>query len=141
MKKIIINENMRGFLFKNGKYIKTLGAGRYMLFGSDSVELSELGQPISCKKCSLETLLADKEVADKVAVVEVGDEELALHYVNGRFSSVLTEGKHAFWAVTDRHEFKTVDISEPTVDGSVPEYIFQKIPNTLYTRIEVAEFQ
>ena len=141
MKKMIINENQKGFLFKNGKYTKTLDAGKYHLFGGKEIEISNLEQPIVCNKCALETLLADKAVAAQVAVVEVGDEELALHYVNGKFSSVLRYGKYAFWSVVDQHEFKIVDISTPAVDESIPEYIFSKIPQIYYTKIEVAEYQ
>ena len=141
MKKMIINENQKGFLFKNGKYMKLLDAGKYHLFGGREIEISSLDQPIACSKCALETLLADKSVAERVTVVEVGDEELALHYVSGKFSSVLRHGKHAFWSVVDQHEFKIVDISTPEVDASIPQYIFSKIPQTYYTKIEVAEYQ
>lgn len=141
MKKIIINENQKGFLFKNGKYIKLLGAGKYRLFGDKEIEISDLAQPVTCGKCALETLLADKNVANSVSLVDVGDEQIALHYVNGKFSSVLRNGKYAFWSVIDRHEFKIVDVSTPTVDESVPEYIFSKIPQFYYTKIEVAEHQ
>ncbi len=140
MKTIIINENQKGFLFKNGKYIKLLGAGKYHLFGSREIEISDPERPIECSKCALETLLADKDVSSRVAVAEVNDEELALHFVNGKFSSVLCRGKYAFWAVTDRHEFKIVDIANPTVEA-IPEYIFSKIPQIYYTKIEVAEYQ
>ena len=138
---MIINENQKGFLFKNGKYIKTLDAGKYYLFGGKEIEISNLEQPIVCSKCALETLLADKAISDRMAVVEVGDEELALHYVNGKFSAVLRHGKYAFWSVVDQHEFKIVDISTPAVDESIPEYIFSKIPQIYYTKIEVAEYQ
>ena len=75
MKKMIINENQKGFLFKNGKYTKTLDAGKYHLFGGRDIEISNLEQPIVCSKCALETLLADKAIADRVAVAEVGDTE------------------------------------------------------------------
>ncbi len=141
MKKMIINENQKGFLFKNGKYVKMLDAGKYYLFGGRDIEISNLEQPIASGRCSIETLLADKNVADKVAVIEVGDEELALHYVNGKFSSVIRHGKHAFWSVVDRHEFKIVNISTPNVDESIPEYIFSKISQAYYIKVEVAEYQ
>ena len=141
MKKIIINEKQKGFLFKNGKYTRTLDAGKYYLFGSKEIEISDLEEPIVSSKCVLETLLADKSLAERVAVVDVGDEELALHYINGKFSSVLRHGKYAFWSVVDQHEFKIVDISTPVVDESISEYIFSKIPQIYYTKIEVAEYQ
>ncbi len=141
MKTVVINENQKGFLFKNGKYIKLLNAGKHILFGGKEIELSDMEQTLNCKKCSLETLLADKEVSDRVAVVEVGDEEIALHYVNGKFSSVLRRGKYAFWSTIDTHEFKIVNISDPTVDESIPEYIFSKILPANYIKIEVPEYQ
>ena len=141
MKKVIINETQKGFLFKNGRYVRLLDAGKYRLFGDAEIVISDLEQPIGCSRCALETLLADEAVARRVAVVEVGDEELALHYVNGRFSSVLRHGKYAFWSVVDQHEFKTVDASTPDVDESIPAYIFSKIPQVYYTKIEVAEYQ
>ena len=141
MKRIIINENQRGFLFKNGKYIKLLGAGKYTVFSGSEIEISDLKYPIVSDKCSLETLLSDKNTAKCVTVTEVKDEELALHYVNGKFHSVLTSGKYAFWSIIDSHEFETVDISDPTVDDSVPEYIFSNIPEIYYTKVEVAEYQ
>ena len=141
MKKTIINENQRGLLFKNGKYVRMLDSGKYYLFGDREIETYDMKQRLVPGKCTLETLLADKRVADCLAVAEVGDEELGLHYVNGRFTSLLARGKYAFWSVFDRHEFRIVDISKPTVDESVPTYIFASIPPSYYTKIEVAEYQ
>lgn len=141
MKKVIINEKNRGFLFKNGKYVKMLGAGKYYTFGDREIELSRIDQPLDCARCSIETLLADKAVADSVTVVEVGDTEMALHFVNGKFASVLRRGKHVFWSVTDTHDFKIVDISTPEVSEDIPTYIFDKIPEMYYVKIAVAEYQ
>ena len=141
MRKMIINENQKGFLFKNGKYVKLLNAGKYYLFGDKEIEIFSLAQPIFSKRCPLETLLADENIASCAAVVEVGDEALALHYINGKFASVLTSGKYAFWSTVDKHEFKIVYISKPTVDASVPEYVFSSIPQIYYTKVEVAEYQ
>ena len=143
MKKIIIKENQKGFLFKNGKYIKLLGAGKYYLFGGREAEVSSIGSDgmVYCGDCPLETLLADKETASMTSCVEVGDEELALHYVNGKFASSLCRGKYAFWNDAGTHEFKKVDISTPYVQEDVPEYIFAKLPSSYYTKIDVAEHQ
>lgn len=141
MKKIVINENQVGLLFKNGRYIKLLEAGKYYLTRGSEVELSSLDQPLSCSRCALDTLLADKSIADRVSSVEVGDEQLALHFVNGKFDAVLRHGEYAFWSTVDQHEFQIVDISTPEVDAAVPEYIFSKITQIYYTKVEVAEYQ
>lgn len=141
MKKVIINENQRGLLFKNGKYVKMLPAGKYFSYGGKEIEVLNLGQPIVSDKCALDIILSDKTVANNVSVIEVADEELALHFVNGKFASVLRHGKYAFWSLIDKHEYKIVDISTPQVSADVPEYIFTKIPSIYYTKVEVLEYQ
>lgn len=142
MKKVIINENQRGFLFKNGKYIKTLGAGKYRLHGGEEIEVSEVGRSICCNHCTLDTLLADPIFASQVSVTEVADEQIVLHFVNGRFAgAIAVHGKYAFWNASDKHEFKTADTSVPEVDGDFPKYIFDRIPASLYVKIDVAEYQ
>lgn len=141
MKKIIINENQKGLLFKNGKFVKLLKAGRYYTYGGKEVEISALTQMLKSDKCELDTLLAESEIAKQTSVIEVADQELVLHYINGKFAEVLRRGKYAFWAVTDRHKYITVDISTPEVDDSVPKYIFAKLPNIVYIKVEIAEYQ
>ena len=42
MKKVIINENQKGFLFHNGRFVKLLGAGKYPLFGAREIEIVSL---------------------------------------------------------------------------------------------------
>lgn len=139
--KVIINEKERGFLFKNGRFLKVLGVGKHRTFGGKKIEVAKLDQPIASESCTLETLLADQELAGQASVVEVADWQLALHFVNGQFTSVLGSGKHAFWQITDQHTYQLVDISTPEVDASVPEYIFAKLPASVYTKVEVAEWQ
>lgn len=142
MKKVIINENQRGFLFKNGRYVRTLGAGKHHLSAGKEVELSQLERRISCERCTLDTLLADPKFAEQVSVAEVADEQIVLHYTDGRFSEALFDrDRYAFWNAGHRHEFKTVDISTPEVEESFPRYIFDMIPKSLYIKIEVAEYQ
>ena len=139
--KVVINENQRGFLFKDGKYQKMLAPGKYYLFGDREVECVFIDQPLEMVRVSNEILLADAAVRDAVTTVEVGDRELALHFVNGQFSSVLRAGKHVFWTLVDKHEFQMVDISTPEVSSDVPTYIFTKIPQYYFQKVEVAEYQ
>ena len=141
MQKIIITEKQRGLLFKNGKFIKMLEAGKYWLMGGKLVDLLSLDQQITSNRCTLETLLQNKELASHVAVCEVGDTELAIHYVNGKLAGVLKTGKYAYWNDVDKHEFTVVDISTPEVYESIPEHLFSKIPTLYYIRVEVGEYE
>ncbi len=142
MKKIIINEKQRGLLFKNGKYIKMLTAGKYYACGGKEIEVLDMTEfPVTSGNCELETLLKDKAVADSVVVADVGDQEIALHFINGKFKDVLLHGKYAFWSIIDKHEFKIVDKSQTEVSDDVPEYIFSRMAPLYYTKIEVLEYQ
>lgn len=141
MKKVIINENQKGFLFHNGRFVKLLGAGKYPLFGAREIEIVSLKEPLISAKCELDTLLANSEVAKLTSVCEVADQQLALHYTSGKFDGVLRRGKYAFWSVLERHEYQLVDISTPEVAEDVPQYIFAKLPTTVYTKVEVAQYQ
>ena len=141
MKKIIINEKQRGLLFKNGKFIKMLGAGGYWITRGKSIEVLPIDMPISSKGCALEALLEDEELSSRVAVCEVGDTELAIHYVNGKVVGALKTGKHAYWNDVDKHEFLLADISTPEVDESISDSVLAKLPQIYYHRIEVAEYE
>ena len=140
MRKIIIRENQRGFLFKNGKYIKMLAAGKYYVHGGKEIEVANIDQPIVTYNCALDTVLGDCEVARAVSVVEVEDCRLALHFVNGKFNSVLGSGKHAFFTLTDKHEYRIVDVSTPFVADDIPEYVFTKMPSKYYCKVSVPEY-
>ncbi|MHB1153799.1 MAG: slipin family protein [Eubacteriales bacterium] len=137
----IINENQRGLLFKNGKFIKMLDSGKHYTFGGKNIEIINLDQPLTSGTCSLEVLIGDEKIAKQTSVIEVADEELALHFVNGKFTEALKPGKYAFWSIYDKHDFTVVSTAAPEIPAGIPQYIFAKIPSCLYTKVEVAEYQ
>lgn len=141
MKRTIINENARGLLFNNGRFVKLLGPGKYYTFGGREIEILDVKQPLTPARCEIETLINNPAVAPYLSVCVVADEQVALHFVNGKISSVLRAGTHAFWAINDEHTYQLVDVSTPEVDESVPAYIFTKISSLLYTKVEVAEHE
>ena len=142
MTTVIINENQNGLLFKNGKYQKTVGAGKYRLFGGRTMEILEQGKIIDSKYCALDTLLAHPDFAKLVSTVEVGDEQIALHFVNGSFRCAIARpGKYAFRNGGDTHEFRMVDISAPEVPADFPRYILDRMQPSLYKTVEVAAYQ
>lgn len=137
MKKIVINENQRGLLFKSGKFRKVLPAGRYTLWGNRTVEVHNMDKAVNSSVSNLSRLMQNKAFADRVAFVQVPDDTVALHYVNGRFASLLPKGVHAFWSEYDSHEFVLTDITDPEVPATLPKSIFSRIPMMYYTKITV----
>lgn len=139
--KTIVNDNQRGFLFKNGRFSKLLGPGRYRTFGDSFIELSPVEYELQSDFCTLETLLSDRDIAASVTEIEVVDQTLALHFVNGRFSGILKSGRYAFWSMFDHHTFVTTDITSPKVSPDIPEYIFASIDPELYTKVEISAYE
>lgn len=141
--KIIINENKRGFLFKNGKYIRMLDPGKHFMLGGDYKveEVAVDSYPISVENCSLDTLLRDSALSSQLVVTEVADETIVLHYIDGRLRRALTSGRYAFWNIDQKHEFHTLDIRESTKPIDLPATLFEKIYDSLYKRVEVLYYQ
>ena len=140
MKTMIIQDNQRGLLIKHGRFMRLLEPGKYRLFGDTRVEVLELDQPLTSGSCTLETLLACPEIAKQTASVQVADQQLALHFVDGIFAEALSEGQHAFWSIQHSHTFQLVSIATPEVAPDVPRYIFSRLPSVYYVKVEVSPY-
>jgi len=143
MKKIIVNENQKGLLFKNGRFIKHLDAGKYYLFGGKEAEILSVDTALRSEKCPIETLLANPELAAKTVTVEVAENQLALHYVDGVLcpNTRLTCGKHVFWSDIHTHAFTMVDLTNPEVDENISASARKRLAPIFFNVIEVAEHQ
>ena len=137
MKTFIITENQKGLVFKNGKFVKILHAGKARQHRNETIEVVDLSAPLRSNYAHVDTLMENEEIRALTVTAEIGDEELGLHYVNGTFASALPKGKFIFWNVHDKHEVKTVDISSPIVDSSIPKHVFASIPHTYFTTFSI----
>ncbi len=108
--KVIINNNQKGLLFKNGVLVDFLSAGKYRAGGSKNIEVLPLNEEICSKNATLAQILTkviDRYKADDLtSEVTVKNGEVALHYIDGVFEEALTAGRHAFWNEAGKHEFK-----------------------------------
>lgn len=140
--KIIIKENQRALLFKNGKFIAYLKPGKHIKLGAGySAEVLHTASEFKVQGYDLAVFLKNTELASEVVVLDVPDETLALHFVNGKYVGTLTSGKYAFFKIYDKHEFKIVSVKIPEVSDDVPKYLFSYIPKELFTKVEVADYQ
>lgn len=117
--KVIINNNQKGLLFKNGVLVDFLGAGKYRAGGSKTIEILPLDEEISSNSATVAQILTrvvDRYKADDLTdEVTVKNGEVALHYVDGVFAEALTAGRHAFWKEAGAHEFKIYSTSSPKI--------------------------
>lgn len=139
--KVIVKECERGFLFKDGKFVRMLMPGKYYACFGKTIETSTYDLPVYCGLCGLEILMRDPEFVKSVDIADVPDGHIALHYKDGVFYDVLEAGKHAFWNFTEKHTFQIVDTSNVQVDPSIPTSVFYSMSQSHYLRYEVSDYQ
>lgn len=128
-KKVIIKADERGLLFKRGSYVKHLQPGvyRFSSFTDDTVIVQNVLRPFAPADKELDVFLQDTELLRELAIADVQDNEYVLHYADGKFVSLLTSGKYAFWNVMKRHTFVTINILSPEFTPEVKLTILPKL--------------
>lgn len=139
LNKVIIKNDERGLLFKQGSYVKTLQPGtyRYFRFSGETVVVQNLAKPFQVPNKDIRLFLQDEQLIQELTVIDVQDAEYVLHYEDGKYVSLLTAGIYAFWHVYTKHTFIHVDIRNPEIATDVNPAILPKL-GSFYTTIEVA---
>ncbi|MDP4142907.1 MAG: hypothetical protein Q8936_00285 [Bacillota bacterium] len=138
---IIINENERGYLYRNGGFEKLLNPGKhfYLAFLGYTVTKIKLSNLVDTAGNDINVLMKDRIFAESVTQIKVPDNYIGLPYIDGRINSILTSGEYTFWNIFKKHSFELIDISNPEVSKEFDTRLFQYIPQTLYTKIQVSE--
>lgn len=141
-KKVIVKADERGLLFKKGSYVKHLQPGVYRLapFSDDEIVLLNVTKPFVVQGKDLNLFLQDERLLEEITVINVQDHEYVLHYEDGKFVSLMTAGKYAFWNALKKHDFTRVDIRQPEVGADIDRAIFVKVASYLYVS-EVASHE
>ena len=123
---IIIRNDERGLLFKNGNYIKCLKPGKYYLnpFVKYSVVTTDVNKAFDSAGKNINLLLEDEELIKELTVIDVQDYEIAIHFEDGKLVDVLRSGKYAFWNILKKHDFLVVDIRNPEVKPDIDVSIY-----------------
>ncbi|GKX28272.1 peptidase [Vallitalea longa] len=124
--KYYIKKNERGLLFKNGDYVESIQPGEhsYSSFLKYEVIVLDINQPFACKDYSLDTFMDDKVLLEELDILDVKDNELAFHYIDGKFSDIYESGKFVFWNINKKNDFKIVDITKPEISQDIVNDIF-----------------
>jgi len=121
-----INKDQRGLLFHSGDYVKMLKPGKHFIMPFYNVEVYNIAEQFMPAK-DLALLLQDKELVSELDVVDVNDNQIVIHYEDGKFKNVLRAGgKYAFWKGLKEHKFITADLTTPYIDESIDRGILQR---------------
>lgn len=132
--KIIVNENEKGLLFKNGRFIRILDAGKYICLGGKKIEKLPLNAPVVSSTAALETLMTNDSFRENVTVFDVPEGFIALEFIDGYFVRCHRSGRYAFWNNFCEREMRLEDLSTPKEADYISKY---EIPTCLYTKFEV----
>lgn len=138
MKRININAYQVALVFKNGEYKKMLTAGKYWLWHNETVRIYDMAQAFAAP-VELNILLQDAALADKLIVVTVMDNEIALQYENGLLKQVLTAGRYAFWKGMLNYDFLKADISKIEISEAISRATLQHRLLSSYVRMYTVE--
>ncbi|QDW26783.1 slipin family protein [Pedobacter sp. KBS0701] len=134
MKRVTINTNYVGLVFKRGKLKNVLTAGTYWLGFGESMTLYDMAKEYYYPVAELDILLENADFVNLIHLVSVADNELALVYQNKNFKSVLTAGRHAIWKGLSTYDFVKVDISNINIDETIDKNLLEKAPLLNYIR-------
>jgi regulator of protease activity HflC (stomatin/prohibitin superfamily) len=105
------------------------------------VEILNTSDEFTVKGIDMSVFLKDEKVNKILSVVDIKDQTLVLHYVNGKFEECIKEGRHAFFNIYDKHEFVEVDISTPEVKEDFPMHLFASMPTRYFYKVEVSSYE
>lgn len=141
---IIIDEGHRGFLFKNGIFVKMLGTGKYgNLFGKKDIRTVQIGDGrIEVPDIDAQIFERDPDFASQTIRIEAKSGELTVHFVNGVYYERLAAGVHYFWNINREHTFVRVDLAQPEFPADFPPYLYSYALFSPYVvKVEVSEKQ
>ena len=122
-----IEQNSRGLLMRNGRFVRLLKAKKHYVlpFRGYTLRKVSLFEPFPFSK-ELAIFLKDPEMAAELDVVEVADHEIALAFEDGLLRAVLKPGRHAFWNVLVKNDFLKIDVRQPEIADDFDRALFSK---------------
>lgn len=127
MFRVMIQDDERGLLFKDGNYVKCLQPGKHTLnpFMKYHVVKVNVNEPFHLFGKHLSIYLEDTELKKELTILEVQDYEIAIHFEDGKLVEVLPSGKYAFWNVLKKHDFIMVDKRNPEIDPDIDVSVYK----------------
>lgn len=139
MKRVTIKSGQVALVSSRGIYKRVLQAGSHWLWPNEELTgVYSMAKPF-VPPVELNILLQDHALAAMLDVVEVQDNELALHFENGIFRGLLHLGRQAFWRGVNEHRFMKVNLNEIEIPEEIGRNLLNKAPLTGHVRKFVVE--
>ncbi|WP_343532222.1 slipin family protein [Pedobacter sp.] len=134
MKRVTINTNNVGLVFKRGKLEKVLTTGAHWIGFSENVTVYDMGKEYHYTSAELDILLQHADFVNLIHLVTVADNELVLTYQNKNFKGIMNAGRHAIWKGLSEFNFVRVNTSNVDIDETIDRNLLEKMPLLNYIR-------
>jgi len=124
----------KALVFRHGELINVLDPGLYWVGLFVTVIKYDVTE-LFYHETDLDLLLKCKSLSDRLDIVEVGDNEIALAYKNDNFNKVLTPGRYAYWKNGIDHKHEIVDLNSSVIDSSISRKVLQRVELAKYISI------
>lgn len=132
-----VNDRFDGYLYP-GVHVFWKAAGEHSVKQFDRSN----ADPIEGVSAQLmNRMRRDPALAEQIETIDLGDSEIAAHFVDGRFDRFLSAGVHMFWREAGEHSFKVFDRSDPKPVKDMPPQLWSRLDAGVYQRVNVAEYQ
>lgn len=140
---LTISDNARGFLFKNGRFMRMLNPGGHFVpsFLGYKAAIVQIGDEPITDATAIATYGKDKNFLGSTVRMDVMDGQIALHYVDGRYENCLEKGSYVFWNVFKTHTFKIIDISDDASIAEISPLILETLPLRVCKKIKAEEWE
>jgi hypothetical protein len=100
--KVEIADHERGLLFRRGRFVRVLGPGVRRVasaFGRTGIDVMDLRNPVVEHPLAEFLVKTHPELSEHFLVVELGDQEVGLTYVDGKLADVVAPAsRKIFWS-------------------------------------------
>jgi regulator of protease activity HflC (stomatin/prohibitin superfamily) len=124
--KVMVKNDERSLLFKDGNYVRCLKPGKYWFnpFVKYSAIVVETNKAFDSYGKNINIYLEDKELLKELVVIDVSDNEIAIHFEDNKLVEVLRPGKYAFWNILNDHKFMVIDTRKPELEKDIDAFIY-----------------
>jgi regulator of protease activity HflC (stomatin/prohibitin superfamily) len=111
VRRLKINPNERGLLFREGEFLGVLKPGAHWRFDPLLKLRLDKVQPLNAWLVhnELDRMVKSGRLGDEVIVADLKDHERALLWIDGRYGGVLSSGVHAFWKAEREIRLEVID--------------------------------
>lgn len=134
---ITVKQQETGLVYENNRLHAVLGTGKYAYWKGvveRTYSICDMAKPFQ-PTIDLNILLEHQELAEKLEIITVEQQELALMFENGLMKSVLPAGQHAYWKGLVKRRVVIADLSKFEITEPIDRAVLVKPEVQAYVRV------